>query len=109
MKNEKTPGIDGFPSEFYKVFWGKLKNVVLDALNESYKHGELPISLRHGLISCLPKGQKPREFVKYWRPITLLSVLYKLASAAIAGRLKKIPDKLITKKPNWLFKRSKYQ
>ena len=24
MKSEKSPGIDGFPAEFYKVFWGKL-------------------------------------------------------------------------------------
>ena len=25
MKNGKTPGIDGFPAEFFKVFWPKLK------------------------------------------------------------------------------------
>ena len=25
MKNEKCPGIDGFPAEFYKVFWNALK------------------------------------------------------------------------------------
>ena len=35
MKNEKSPGIDGFPSEFYKIFWAKLKYIILHALNES--------------------------------------------------------------------------
>ena len=25
MKHNKTPGIDGFPAEFFKIFWGKLK------------------------------------------------------------------------------------
>ena len=39
MKNDKSPGIDGFPAEFYKFFWGKLKFIVLNALNESYEKG----------------------------------------------------------------------
>ena len=29
MKHNKTPGIDGFPAEFYKMFWSKLKYFVL--------------------------------------------------------------------------------
>ena len=33
MKNNKTLGIDGFPAEFYKVFWSKLKFVILRVLN----------------------------------------------------------------------------
>ena len=95
MKNEKSPGIDGFPSEFYKTFWAKLKYIIMHALNESYDNGILSTTLRHGLITCLPKGQKPREFIKNWRPITLLSVVYKIASAAIANRLKPILEKII--------------
>ena len=66
MKNEKSPGIDGFPAEFYKIFWKKLKHIILHALNESYKKGILSTTLRHGLITCLPKGKKPREFIKNW-------------------------------------------
>ena len=38
MKNEKSPGIDGFPAEFYKSFRKKLKYIVLHALNESYEN-----------------------------------------------------------------------
>ena len=95
MKNEKSPGIDGFPAEFYKVFWGKLKDIILNAINESYDNGVLSTSLRHGLITCLPKGTKPREFIKNWRPITLLSVAYKIASAAIANRLKPVLEQII--------------
>ena len=29
MKHNKTPGIDGFPSEFFKILGGKLKVFVL--------------------------------------------------------------------------------
>ena len=44
MKHNKTPGIDGFPAEFLKVFWGKLKFLVTRVLNYSYDHGKLLIS-----------------------------------------------------------------
>ena len=64
MKNGKCPGVDGFPSEFYKLFWGKLKFFVLRALNHAYESGEMSISLRQCIISCLPKGNKPRHFLK---------------------------------------------
>ncbi len=47
------------------------------------------------MITILPKGDKPREFLKNWRPISLLNVTYKILSACIANRLKTVLDKLI--------------
>ena len=61
MKNNKTPGIDGLPCEFYKVFWSDIKVFVKRAINYSYKKGEMSISLRQCIINCLPKGDKPRD------------------------------------------------
>ena len=40
---------------------------------------------------------KIESFLKNWRPISLLSVLYKLLSSAIAERLKTVLDKLVSK------------
>ena len=97
MKNGKCPGVDGFPAEFFKLFWGKLKFFILRGLNYAYRVGEMSTTLRTCIISCLPKGDKPREYLKNWRPISLLSVLYKLASATIANRLKKVLSILISK------------
>ena len=96
MKNQKCPGVDGFPAEFFKIFWGKLKYFVLRSLNFGYMSGQLSISLRQCIISCLPKGDKPRQFLKNWRPISLLSVIYKIASSALASRLRKILNKIIS-------------
>ena len=96
MKNNKCPGVNGFPAEFFKIFWDKLKYFVLRTLNFAFDTGELSVSLRTCVISCLPKGDKPRKFLKNWRPISLLSVLYKIASTAIANRLKTVLIKLIS-------------
>ena len=57
----------------------------------------MSISLRQTLITCLPKGDKPRDNLKNWRPISLLSVVYKLASSAIANRIKKVLDSIVSK------------
>ena len=97
MKNNKTPGIDGFPAEFYKVFWSKLKFVILRALNSGYDNGEMSYSLKQCIISCIPKGNKPRNLLKNWRPISLLSVIYKMNSLAIANRLKRVLKIIISK------------
>ena len=55
MKNNKTPGIDGFPSEFFKMFWGKLKFLILRVANYCYSKGKLSTSWRQSIINCIPE------------------------------------------------------
>ena len=100
MKNNKSPGIDGFPAEFLKAFWKYLGKWILRALNTSFKEGILPLTLRQCLLTCLPKSGKPREFIKNWRPLSMLSVIYKLASASIANRIKPLLNGLISQNQN---------
>ena len=50
---------------------------------------------KEGLITLLPKGDKPRQFLKNWRPVTLLNVLYKIASGCIANRIKRVFPNII--------------
>ena len=59
--------------------------------------GEEKVSLSQlsGIITCIPKGDKIRNTVKNWRPITLLNSVYKFYSSIIAERIKKILPKLI--------------
>jgi hypothetical protein len=95
MSNKKSPGSDGFTVEFFKVFWRRLGIFVVRALNESFEKGELSSTQKEGLIVCIPKGDKPREFIQNWRPISLLNVVYKIGSACIANRLKGVLPSLI--------------
>ena len=96
MKNNTTPGIDGFPAEFFKVFWKQLGMLILKALNNSFEKGTLSTSLQQCIIVCLPKKGKQRQFIKKWHPLSMLSVLYKIAAAAIANRIKPYLTKLIS-------------
>ena len=95
MKNNKSPGSDGFNSEFYKFFWRDLGVYLLRSINYGFSIGELSLTQKQGIISILPKGDKPREYLKNWRPISLLNVSYKIASSCIANRIKKVLDYLI--------------
>ena len=97
MKNGKSPGIDGISVDFLKVFWCKIKYFILNSINSSYEKGILSISLRQNIISLLPKGNKDGTNLKNWRPISLLCVVYKMASAVIAERIKPHLDKIISR------------
>ncbi len=55
----------------------------------------MSITQREGIITCIPKPNKPKQYVKNWRPITLLNVSYKIASSCIASRIKFILPKII--------------
>ena len=95
MKNDKSPGSSGFTTEFYKIFWKEIGHFVIRSLNYGFEHGQMSITQKQGIITCLPKGDKPRQFLKNWRPITLLNTSYKIASGTIANRLKTVLPNLI--------------
>ena len=48
----------------------------------------MSLSLGQRIITCLPKPGKPRDCIGNWRPLSMLCVIYKLASGAIANRMK---------------------
>lgn len=93
--NNTSPGFDGFTYEFFKFFWVDLGGFMLRAINASFIKGELSETFKRGVITCIPKGNKDKQFLKNWRPISLLNTSYKLASACIAERLKTVLPKLI--------------
>ena len=94
-KNGKSPGVDGFSAEFFKFFWVDIGDFLYRSFCASFDKGKLTVNQRRGIISLLPKGNKPRENLKNWRPISLLNVTYKLLSGVIARRLRSVMDVLI--------------
>ena len=76
--NDKSPGSDGLPIEFYNVFWPEIKKLMCSVYNHSFQVKSLPHSMRRSVISLLPKKGKDLLFLKNWRPISLLNTDYKI-------------------------------
>ena len=64
MRNNKSPGSDGFTVEFYIMFFIDLSWYLLRSINASYDSNNLSVSRKRGVITLLPKGNKPREFLR---------------------------------------------
>ena len=62
-----------------------------------FKNDELSITQKQGIITYIPKENKSRFQVTNYRPISLLNCTYKIASGAIANRIKTTLNKLISK------------
>ena len=91
----KSPGPDGFTNEFYKKFWPILRILLLSLMNSFFKKKSISQNHLMGAITCIPKGDKIRNKLKNWRPITLLNSIYKFYSGIWANRIKKHLPKLI--------------
>ena len=87
MENNKSPGLDGLSTNFYKHFWPILGHELTHIYNYAFDHEQLPLTQRRGVISLLFK-KGDRTQLQNWRPITLLNTDYKILSKVLANRLK---------------------
>ena len=94
MENDKSPGIDGLTTNFYKHFWPLIANSLTRVYNYAFRVGNLSVSQRRGIISLLFK-KGDCTLVKNWRPITLLTTDYKILTKALANRLQKVLPSLV--------------
>ena len=95
MGNNKSPGNDGLSKEFYICFFNEIHSYLLQALNMSFREGQLSSSQRQAVIVLIEKKDKDKRFLKNWRPISLINVDAKIASKAIALRIKKVIGNLV--------------
>ncbi|KAL5560150.1 hypothetical protein UlMin_036361 [Ulmus minor] len=95
MSRTKAPGFDGMPALFFKKYWQFVGQDVirtcLGLLNSNCNVG----MLNKTIISLIPKVDRPKT-MKYFRPISLCYVLYKIISKCLANRLKVFLDDLIS-------------
>ena len=87
MNNGKTPGEDGIPVDFYKVFWNQLKEPFYNMMIYSFEQELLHPSARRGILNLIPKAGKDTRIIKNLRPITLLNTDYKIIEKAIANKM----------------------
>ena len=95
MKKDKTPGLDGLSVEFYQALWEHIGELYHKCLIHSIERGLFHYSARCGLITLIPKKKDPR-LLKNWRPLTMLTLDYKILAKVLATRVKQILPYLIS-------------
>jgi hypothetical protein len=53
MKNGKSPGMDGFTTEFYKFFWKDINAFLVRSFNHGYEKGHLSVGFLGELVPLL--------------------------------------------------------
>lgn len=95
-QKKKTPGPDGFPYEFYIVFWDNIKYILCRLFNVILDGEDIPEAITEGIITLIPKTRNPKA-IKQYRAITLINADIKLFNKIIANRLKSEVDELLGK------------
>ena len=93
MKNNASPG--GLSAAWYKMFWPKIKEMVLASYTKSLESGLMSNSQKKGIIRLLYKGKGSRNELKNWRAIALTNVDYKILAKTLANRLKNVIKSLV--------------
>ena len=72
-----------------------MKESYLNSINYSFQTGSLTDLQKQSIITLLPKQNKDITSLENRRPISLLNVDYKIASKAIANRVKSVISSLV--------------
>jgi hypothetical protein len=95
MEKNKASGPDGFPAEFWQVFWDVIKKDLM-AMFDSFYDSLLPIhSINFGTIILIPNSSDTNSIQQY-RPICLLNVSFKIFTKVLANRLTTVANKVIS-------------
>lgn len=94
LPSGKCPGIDGLPTEFFRTFWLQLATPFLQLMQECFRTGQLPLTMRTSVITLIYK-KGARSSIKNYRPISLLCSDYKIIAKALAERMRSVSASII--------------
>ncbi|RVW39059.1 Transposon TX1 uncharacterized 149 kDa protein [Vitis vinifera] len=85
----KAPGLDGFTIAVFQDCWDVIKEDLVRVFDEFHKSGIINQSTNASFIVLLPKKSMAKKISDY-RPISLITSLYKIIAKVLAGRLRGI-------------------
>ncbi|BFG35265.1 hypothetical protein CerSpe_215390 [Prunus speciosa] len=92
---DKSSGPDGFSMSFFQSCWELVKEDLMRVMAEFYLSRVVNGLTNETFICLIPKKKNSLKVTDY-RPISLVTSLYKVISKVLAARLKEVLDKTIS-------------
>ena len=87
MDRDKAPGPDGFTIAVFQDCWEVIKEDLVKVFAEFHRSGIINQSTNASFIVLLPKKNMSRR-ISDFRPISLITSLYKIIAKVLAGRIR---------------------
>ncbi|KAM8707458.1 hypothetical protein ACLKA7_011527 [Drosophila subpalustris] len=87
LKNNKSPGPDGVPTEVLKAIAAERPQVLLDMYNACLVEGKFPAVWKQQKLTLISKGKGNPERAEAYRPLCMLDTSGKLLERLIKPRL----------------------
>jgi hypothetical protein len=99
MAGDKAPGPDGFSLAFFQSCWDIIKQDVMRVFHDFHDSRNFVKSINVTFLALIPKKPGARE-CKDFRPISLITGMYKIIAKVLANRLSEVLSKLISASQN---------
>ncbi|XP_074277721.1 uncharacterized protein LOC141601346 [Silene latifolia] len=91
----KSPGPDGFNSQFFKDSWEIVGPGICDAIKDFFSTGKLLKQLNTTNITLIPKVSNPTSVLEF-RPIACCNIIYKCIPKLLCNKLGKVLPDLVS-------------
>ena len=95
LSKESSPGWDCITTKFFKEFWEELAPAIVIIVNKAFVERDLESSVKKRLVKPIPKLAACSQ-LKHWRPISMMTVVYKLLAKLIVERMSPILTEIIS-------------
>ncbi|KAJ9685197.1 hypothetical protein PVL29_017290 [Vitis rotundifolia] len=95
LNKEKALGPDGFTIAVYQECWDVIKEDLMRVFLEFHTNGIINQSTNATFIAMVPKKSQTLKISNY-RPISLVTSLYKIIAKVLSGRLRKVLHETIS-------------
>jgi len=99
MNRDKAPGPSGFPLAFFQDCWDVVKSDIMGVFTNFHAHSKFVKSLNASFIALILKSLGATDLMNF-RPISLVSGIYKIIAKVLANRMSRILEKIISEPQN---------